>query len=934
MATTAKLLVEVSAIDKRFASTLKGIEAKAGRFAKRMEGIGRAIAAGFALPAGLIAAGVFRAFAGFDKAVTQGLARVDEVTDGLREKVERAATAISEELPVSATQAAAAFGELAAAGLKGEEAVAAMPRVAKLAAAGQLDLADATRLLVGSLTAMGEDIGQAERFSDALVKGANLSTASVKDLAESLSGDAGPQLRLFNVSVEEAVAVLAVYANQNIRGAEASQKLFQFIRDLTLKATENAEAFRDAGVAVFDDVGAMRSLADIVSDLERRLSGLSSEERRLEIRKLGLAEKSLQATLALIGFSSTIRDFTGEIKEAGGITDRVAKFQIQNLSDQFVLLKNRLVNAAIAIGGALAPSLQTLTAPIESAIGQLRVFAEFLAGLPAGTKDAIIGIGAFGIALSALVIAFGVAARAMQALVLLFKELALAVIRHPVLFLAAAVITLGVDLFAMSRKATAAKDQLKALGDSALSTEDRIRGLIDSIAEGKKKIEELEKAAAAARAELERGNKSRSQMLGGGRFGDEFRSFQQRDVAKAEGAVEAERQTQAAKEAKLAIDQVALANENFVKAINRATMRLRVNGDELENLQSRYRAYEHLLEELSPLMSHTDEQFQTSKTFMAALAKQIEEVTKKRAADVDGIRGESDALRELAKEEESLRLQQMLGGDVIQGLQQQYQLLEQKILATAEAMRAKGATDAAIIAATQAMRLELSVLDQQLIVSQSSWVQWGMTVGAMFQEVTFAAVQFGELTFQAFESFSTGIGQAFAQALVFGESFRQSFVDMAKQVAAQFISSLISMAIQLVAFALLQKTIGMAGFTQVVGAQAGQAFAGGFASVMTAVPFPANIFLAPIVAGAAAASTKAGAQALASFDVGGMTKQEGLAYLHPREVITPIDRVWDMVGGEKNQMQTLILEIDGLPIARAVMQHLPRVARLKFGGAI
>ena len=72
-------------------------------------------------------------------------------------------------------------------------------------------------------------------------------------------------------------------------------------------------------------------------------------------------------------------------------------------------------------------------------------------------------------------------------------------------------------------------------------------------------------------------------------------------------------------------------------------------------------------------------------------------------------------------------------------------------------------------------------------------------------------------------------------------------------------------------------------------ASAGQSMAAGFASVMEALPFPANVAAAPSVAAAAGAQTTAfGLSALASFDIGtNFVPMTGLALVHQGEKIIP-----------------------------------------------
>jgi chromosome segregation ATPase len=76
------------------------------------------------------------------------------------------------------------------------------------------------------------------------------------------------------------------------------------------------------------------------------------------------------------------------------------------------------------------------------------------------------------------------------------------------------------------------------------------------------------------------------------------------------------------------------------------------------------------------------------------------------------------------------------------------------------------------------------------------------------------------------------------------------------------------------------------------GAATGKAMTSSFASVMSALPFPANVAAAPGVAAAAGAqATGFGLAGLAAmFELGGIVPHDGLAYLHKDEKIIPASK--------------------------------------------
>jgi len=391
----------------------------------------------------LIAAGgaALKFGADFENAMTKSLAIMDNVNDETRKKMEETALQVSETTTASATQAAEAYFFLASAGLNAAQSLQALPKVAKFAQAGNFDLALATDLLTDAQSALGlssKNTGKAmlgmARVSDVLVKANTLANATVEQFSESLTNKAGAALRMVGKEVEEGVAVLSAFANQGKKGMEAGEALNIVLRDLQTANIKNKKAFKEAGIAVFDGAGEMRNMADIILDLENRLSGMSDEQKRTELGLLGFQDRSISATAALLGTSEAIRNYEKELKSAGGTTDRVAKKQLESLSAQTTIIRNRLQNVAIAVSESLIPIIKEHLLPvIEKWVGAIKRLVDWFNSLPKEVKTLTIAIGSFLVVLGPTTMFFG-------KLVAIFKTLvpALVLARKGMILLSAA----------------------------------------------------------------------------------------------------------------------------------------------------------------------------------------------------------------------------------------------------------------------------------------------------------------------------------------------------------------------------------------------------------------------------------------------------------------------------------------------------------------
>lgn len=125
------------------------------------------------------------------------------------------------------------------------------------------------------------------------------------------------------------------------------------------------------------------------------------------------------------------------------------------------------------------------------------------------------------------------------------------------------------------------------------------------------------------------------------------------------------------------------------------------------------------------------------------------------------------------------------------------------------------------------------------------------------EHITENLITIQDIAFETWDSFQQGVGDAVANAIVFGESLGKAFQNLLKQLVANVISSLIQIGIQRLAQALIARAINTQEATSRLATLSAETFAGAFAStVVIPVIGPA---LAPGVAAASSAAMLAGA---------------------------------------------------------------------------
>jgi TP901 family phage tail tape measure protein len=361
-----------------------------GSFVRSFGGQLRNLGIVWSLTIGLMSAGVLKSavheFAQFEGAMIRATAIMD-VTEHQAREMWNAAIGLSTSGTVSqsAKELADALYYLAAAGFDAESSLKGLPIVSQFAMAGNFELEKATELLTDSQAALGMKVKDAaqnminmQRVSDVMAKAGDMSSVSLQQMAEAITNGAGAKLRMFNKTVEEGAALLAVYAEQGEKGMAAGTRVTQLMGLMSKLA--NSKQFgarmRADGINVFDDTGKMANFADIVGQMEKALAGLTDQEKSAKLEFYGFKALVQGAIVPLIGNSEKLREFEERLKSAAGTAAKTAEKNMKSFTNQMKLLENQITAVKINIGEVLAPVLLRMNEYVKTAIKTWNGFSD------------------------------------------------------------------------------------------------------------------------------------------------------------------------------------------------------------------------------------------------------------------------------------------------------------------------------------------------------------------------------------------------------------------------------------------------------------------------------------------------------------------------------------------------------------------------------
>ena len=225
----------------------------------------------------------------------------------------------------TAREAAQAMGFLAQAGFEVGEVHKALPKVLSLAAAGQLDLAQAADITASVLRGFGLEASESGRVADVLAAAASKSNTSVEGMGEAFKF-AGPVASAMGVSLEETAAALGVLSNAGLKGSLAGTGL----RMVLVKMGEDVAGAGGLTQALETlNTEGVQAVVDTMKDLDARAG---------------------TAAVALTGQMGTLKSLTEEMRNVEGISDKMAETLLSGVTGSAVKAGSAFEGLRIKLG--------------------------------------------------------------------------------------------------------------------------------------------------------------------------------------------------------------------------------------------------------------------------------------------------------------------------------------------------------------------------------------------------------------------------------------------------------------------------------------------------------------------------------------------------------------------------------------------------------
>ena len=348
----------------------------------------------------------------------EAMSRVKAVTTETQvtfEDLEVKARDLGRTTQFTASEAAAGMRFLGMAGLDTTKVLEGIGPALDLAAAGELELAEAADIATNVMSAYQLSTKELPHIMDVLAATAASSNTSVRELAEGLSY-AGPTAAAAGVSLEETAARLGLLANNGIKASRAGTNLRGVLAGLLLPTPQAEKALAKLGVVIEKNEDGTINMTKAFEDLGK--AGLTAEQAfRLFRRTAGAAGIIFARQTEGLGKLNKV------IEDSDGAAKKMRKTMEDNLPKAVTLLKSAFSGLLIVMGGPMLDGLKALTLSIADTTTKIANWIEKHPLLSKVLLTSVAVIGSLMLGLGLLLIPLGLAA---EGFIILSKKVVIA----------------------------------------------------------------------------------------------------------------------------------------------------------------------------------------------------------------------------------------------------------------------------------------------------------------------------------------------------------------------------------------------------------------------------------------------------------------------------------------------------------------------------
>ena len=296
-----------------------------------------------------------------------GMSEVEAIsgaTGSELEALENKAKSLGSSTKFSATEAANAMTNMSLAGWSVNQTLSGIDGVLQLAAASNMDLADASQVVTDNISTFNLEASQSTHLADMMAYAQANSSTTAAELGEAYK-NCGANMNAAGQDIETTTSFLEALANNGLRSSEAGTSLAAIMRDLTSKMKDGKIAIGDTSVEVMDSNGNFRDMTDVLKDVENATDGMGDAQKQAALMSTFTSDSIKGLNMLLNTGADQVAGYEESLRNCSGAASDMADTMQDNLQGKLTELSSVTEGLGIAayeyISGPLQGGVELLT---------------------------------------------------------------------------------------------------------------------------------------------------------------------------------------------------------------------------------------------------------------------------------------------------------------------------------------------------------------------------------------------------------------------------------------------------------------------------------------------------------------------------------------------------------------------------------------------
>lgn len=289
-----------------------------------------------------------------------GMSEVEAIsgaTGSELEALENKAKSLGSSTKFSATEAANAMTNMSLAGWSVNQTLSGIDGVLQLAAASNMDLADASQIVTDNISTFNLEASQSTHLADMMAYAQANSSTTAAELGEAYK-NCGANMNAAGQDIETTTSFLEALANNGLRGSEAGTSLAAVMRDMTSKMKDGKIAIGDTSVAVMDSSGNFRDMTDILKNVENATDGMGDAQKQAALMSTFTSDSIKGLNMLLNTGADQVAGYEDSLRNCSGAASDMADTMQDNLQGKLTELSSATEGLGIAVYDYISGPLQ------------------------------------------------------------------------------------------------------------------------------------------------------------------------------------------------------------------------------------------------------------------------------------------------------------------------------------------------------------------------------------------------------------------------------------------------------------------------------------------------------------------------------------------------------------------------------------------------